>query len=146
MSRSNDTKLSGDPAIAEAKIRMDAARRTERRALERVKRTGNPEHRREYIRLTREADRAEDAYRESTRIRDTGWVAHPTDHGVRYHRERGRHLQLDVEMQVTTWVCSRTVCNVLRRANLNHPDAETAARWIERDSGVPEMALPEVRG
>lgn len=143
MSRSKDTKLSGDPAIAEAARKMDTARRRERRALERVKKTGNPEHRRLYINLTREADKAEDDYREATKIRDTGWIALPTSHGTRFHRERGKHLQFDVELQVTTWICACLECNVLRKTIRGHAEAHLAAAAIEEAYCIPSMPLPE---
>ena len=143
MSRSKNSKQSDDRAITKAKEHMEAARRSERKALERVRQTGNPDHRREFIRLAGAAQKAEDAYLATTRMRDTGWKALQTSHGTRYHRERGRHLQFDIELQITTWICSAVERNVLRRTIRGHVDAATAAAAIEREFAIPTMPLPE---
>lgn len=154
MSRSNDSKSTGDHAIAEAKERMDAARRSERKALERTKRTGNPEHRREYIRLTKAADEAEEAYLAACKRpdpapdapRDTGWRLLRTPHGPRFHREIGASLQMDVEPQVSTWIaCAVENRQMVRDGiRIGCRTQHEAARAIEIRMGVDAMPLPEI--
>lgn len=76
------------------------------------------------------------------RIRDTGWQALPTSHGTRYHRERGG-TQLDVEMQVTTWVASVISDGVLAKVERGHATAAAAATVIETYADVLHMPLPK---
>lgn len=149
MSRSNDSKSTGDRAIADAKEHMDSARRDERMALERVRRTGNPQHRREYIRLTKVADEAETAYLAATRlpklaptVRDTGWRLLKTPHGPRYHREIGHALQLDVEPQISTWIACAIKDRHMVAIRIGHRTHHEAARAIEIAASVTESILP----
>lgn len=146
MSRSEDTKAGRDESTAsEAKRRMEAARRNERKALERVERTGNPGHRREYIRLAGEAQAAEDGYELATR-KDTGWRLLRTPHGPRFHREIGRSLQLDVEPQVATWIACATENRHMVKdgIRIGHRTQHEAARAIEIRMGVEELPLPAI--
>ena len=71
-----------------------------------------------------------------------GWVAIPTAHGTRFHRERGK-LHLDVELQITTWVCSATEDGVLMKVARGFATAERAARAIEEWAEVPHKNLPK---
>lgn len=153
MSRSNNSKESREEStVAQAKAFMDTARRNERKALERVKMTGNPDHRREYIRLTKVADDAEDAYLAACRSskasaphqRDTGWLLLRTPHGPRFHREIGRGLQLDVEPQVSTWIaCAIEDRHMVKDGiRIGHRTHQEAARAIEIRMGVDSAPLP----
>lgn len=74
--------------------------------------------------------------------RDTGWTVLATSHGMRYHREIGNDLQLDVEMQVTTWIGSAVFEMVLACVTRGHATAEVAAVAIEDARGVTRLALP----
>ena len=142
MSRSK-SRTDRESAIENTEKRMNAARRAEKLAHERVKQSGTAEARRAYIEATRKADRAEDAWHKATKPRDTGWTVLPTSHGPRFHREIGEDLQLDVEMQVTTWIASAVVCNVLCTVIKGAASAEAAALSIEERRGVKHLPLPE---
>jgi hypothetical protein len=147
MSRSKDTRGDRETSIALAKRRMDDTRRTERQAHERALKTGNPDHRRDYIRLSGVAQQAQDDYEKASRpIRDTGWRLLRTPHGPRFHREIGRSLQLDVEPQISTWIA----CAVENRSmvkdgiRIGLRTQQEAARAIEQRMGVAEMPLPSL--
>jgi len=147
MSRSNDSKEPGDASTSEAKRRMDDTRRVEKQAHERAMRTGNPAHRREYIRLAGVAQKAQDDYEQAARPKkDTGWRLLRTAHGPRFHREIGHALQLDVEPQVATWIaCAVENRRMVRDGiRIGHRTQHEAARAIEIRMGVCELPLPSI--
>lgn len=147
MSRSKDSKDGREESTGRAKRRMEDTRRAEKQACERAERTGNPEHRREYIRLAGVAQKAQDEYDNSSRpVRDTGWRLLRTPHGPRFHREINRTLEMDVEPQVSTWIA----CAVEHRhmvkdgIRIGHRTQHEAARAIEIRMGVEAMPLPAI--
>lgn len=147
MSRSKDSKSDREESTARAKRHMDDTRRAERQAHERALQTGNPEHRREYIRLSGEAQKAQDEYERATR-RDTGWRLLKTPHGPRFHREIGSRLQMDVEPQVATWIACATEGRMMVKdgIRIGHRTQHEAAAAIEIRMGVAPMPLPEMGG
>lgn len=146
MSRSNNTRLDdGESTVAKAKQRMDATRRAEKRAHALALRTGNPEHKRAYIRLAGLAQEAQDSYERATR-RDTGWQLLKTSHGPRFHREIGSSLWLDVEPQVSTWLATATVERIVHTVKLGCRTQQEAAREIEAAAGVCGKPLPALEG
>lgn len=143
MSRSKNNRSGREAAIETAELRRNEARRAERLAHERAKDTGDADDQRAYIEAAWKAQRAERSFVKATTPRDTGWVMLPTRHGPRYHREIGTDMQLDVEMQVVSWVASAVVNNVLCSVVLNRPSAESAAEEIENMRGIKHLPLPE---
>ena len=146
MSRSDDSRTDREESTtAQAKRRMDDTRRTERQAHERSVKTGNPAHRREYIRLAGEAQKAQDEYERVTR-RDTGWRLMNTAHGPRFHREIGSSMHLDVEPQIATWLATVTISHLVETIKLGIRTQHEAAREIEIAAGVVEKPLPRLEG
>ena len=131
MSRNENSKFDTERAIAKARIRMEKARRIQRRAVELAKNSGSPEHKRRAIQLAEIAEKAQKIYEEmADRRRDTGWQVLATAHGTRYHRETGR-LQLDIERGSATWIASAVRDSELVRVLQGFDTAEEAARMIE---------------
>jgi hypothetical protein len=124
---------------------MDDTRRAEKQAHERATRTGNPAHRREYVRLAGVAQKAQDAWEKATR-RDTGWRMLNTAHGPRFHREIGASVQLDVEPQIATWLATVTVNRAVGPVKIGYRTHIEAARAIEEAAGVCERDLPLMEG
>lgn len=105
MSRSKSSTERRGEARDLAKERMNETRRAERKAHAEALRLGTPEAKREYLAAVGVAMAAQDAY-EALARRDTGWEILRTSFGIRYHREIGAMIQIDVERQVTTWMGS----------------------------------------
>jgi hypothetical protein len=148
MSRSKRTKYAGESSTEErARIKMERTRRAEVRACERALKTGDPEHRRRYFALSDVAQKAQDEYRMITNPRDTGWEQLRTQHGVRFHREIGKGVVLDIEQQFpgTTWIASYMLYGVLRGIEKGCSTAQIAAVAIEAKADVSNSNLGDTQ-
>jgi hypothetical protein len=146
MSRTEHSKTDVELATMKARRRMEDARRRERKALERVRRTGNPEHRKAYIDLTGKAMSAESAYHAVARGKvDKGWELIRKHNGViRFHREFGLASSVDIEPQATTWLAVLTIDRIVQQVSRGHLTPFAACAAIEADAGIPHKDLPAI--
>ena len=146
MSRTESIKENGELATMKAKRCMEDARRRERRALERVRRTGNPDHRRAYIELAGKAMSAESAFHATARGKvDKGWEMIRKANGViRFHREFGLTSSVDIEPQTTTWLAVLTVDRIVSQVSRGHISPGEACAAIEAFAGIPHKDLPSI--